>query len=74
MTVVPGVAATVAVNDPSAAAVVSAVAVENPVSVLVAATDTMLPAAVVPVTVTGDPLIADSLGGEVTVSDVVPCW
>ncbi len=72
--VVPGVAATETLNEPSGATVVSVVAVVKPVSVFVAETDTVLPAAVAPVTVTGEPLIADSLAGAVTVSVVVPCW
>src|SRR5258708_28519418 len=74
ITVVPGVAATDVLKDPSAAAVVSAVKVVKPVSVLVAATDTVLPGAVVPITVTGDALIADSSAGAVTGNGVVPFW
>src|SRR5260370_4383426 len=62
ITVVPGVAATDVLNDPSAAAVVSAAKGVKTGAVVGAATGTRVPRAVLPVTVPCDPLIADSSG------------
>jgi hypothetical protein len=65
--------ATETLNDPSAAAVVDAIVVADPWSVFVAATYTVLPAAVFPVTTTGDPATPELSAGLVTVSVVAPC-
>ena len=72
-TVVPPVTATSRLNTPFWSAIVEALVVAEFASVFVAVTYTVLPAAVVPVTVTGDPFTALSSSGLETVSGVVPC-
>jgi len=59
-------------NAPPGPTVVDRVTVAKLCSVFVAATVTLLPASVVPVTVT-ESVTADWSGGAVTVSAVVPC-
>ena len=71
-TVVPPVTGTSTEKEPSASAVVVTEVVDELWSVLVARTSTVLPGAVVPVTVTGEPEIDERSAGAVTVSVVWP--
>jgi hypothetical protein len=70
---VPPVTTTSTENEPFAPAVVEAVVVAEFASVFVAATNTMFPGAVEPVTVTGEPMTTELSAGLVTVSVVAPC-
>ena len=69
-TVVPPVTGTSTEKVPSASAVVVAEVVDELWSVLVARTSIVLPAVLVPVTVTGEPEIAERSAGAVTLSVV----
>ena len=69
----PPVTATSTLKEPSGAAVAEATVVAEFASVFVAATYTVFPGAVVPVTVTGEPPTDELSAGLVTVSVVSPC-
>ncbi len=60
-------------NEPDGPTTVEVVVVAELASTFVAETYTRFPGAVVPVTVTGDPVTEDRSTGLVTVSVVVPC-